>query len=35
MQIDIPTKNDWRSRTKSMLATAWACPLPPQTLSFN
>jgi hypothetical protein len=29
MQIDIPTKNDRPSRTKSMLATAWACPLPP------
>jgi hypothetical protein len=33
MQIDIPAKNDWRCRTKSMLATAWASPLPPKTLS--
>jgi hypothetical protein len=34
MQIDMPTTNDRPSRTDSMLATAWACPLPPKTLSI-
>jgi hypothetical protein len=34
MQIDIPTTNDRPSRTESMLATAWACPLPSKTPSF-
>jgi hypothetical protein len=29
MQIDVPTTNNPRWRTESMLATAWACPLHP------
>jgi hypothetical protein len=28
------TMNHQQSRTKSMLATAWACPLPPKTPSI-